>query len=154
MTAVIWACAIGFWDLSRRRIPNFLTFGAGAAALGVLAATGASPLGADARSVLAGVGLGLVLTLPGYFLRQLGAGDVKLLVAVALLGGTAATLASFVLGALAAGAAAAARLVLGPRLGLPPATGRHLPFGACLALGFVVAVIGGQAGWLPAVRPW
>lgn len=147
--AVVWALAVGGWDFSRRRIPNVLTFGVIPVAIGKLAMTGTSPLGADGLSMLAGAAFALLLTLPGYLAHKLGAGDVKLLVAIALLGGTLSVLASFMIGALAAGVAAGAWLALGPRLGLPPAAGRRLPFGAALALGFVAAVAGGQAGDLP-----
>lgn len=149
MTAVIWALAIGGWDVFRRRIPNVLTLGAVLVAVGSLALTGASPLGADSVSVLTGGAVALLFTLPGYFARKLGAGDVKLLLAVALLGGAVATLVSFVIGALVAGAVAGAWVVLGPRFGLPLPTGKQLPFGAALALGFTVAVIGGHVGNLP-----
>lgn len=154
MTAVTWAFIIAYWDLSRRRIPNILTFGAALAALGSLAATGVSPLGSSAVSMAVGCGLALLLTLPGYFTNKLGAGDVKLLLAIALLAGATTTLASFVVGALTAGIAAVAWILLGTRLGLPPAAGKHLPFGAGLAMGFVTAVTAAHLGWLPALLPW
>lgn len=149
MTAVVWALAIGGWDVFRRRIPNALTFAAALAAAASLAFRGASPLGADSASVLAGGGAALLFTLPGYLMRKLGAGDVKLLLAVALLGGLAATLISFVVGALITGAVAVAWILLGYRFGLSAPTGKQLPFGAALALGFVVAVVSGQVGGLP-----
>lgn len=148
VTAVAWALAIGAWDLSRRRVPNLLTLGAVAVAAAWLAVTGASPLGADLVSVLSGAGFALLVTLPGYFTRTLGAGDVKLLLAIALLGGILPTLVSFVVGALTAGAVALVWLMFGSRFGWPPIAGRTLPFGAALALGFVVAVVAGQLGAL------
>jgi len=147
--AVTWALVIGGWDLYKRRIPNVLTFGAVAVAAIWLAMTGASPLGASAGSVLSGIGFGLLVTLPGYFTRKLGAGDVKLLLAIALLGGIVPTLVSFVVGALLAGAVAVVWLMFGSRFGWPPSGGKVLPFGAALALGFVVAVIGSQFGGIP-----
>ncbi|HJW24507.1 MAG TPA: prepilin peptidase [Rhodocyclaceae bacterium] len=150
--AVLWAFAIGYWDLQCRRVPNVLTFGAILVALASFAVTGASPLGADGISILAGAGLALILTLPGYLLRQLGAGDVKLLLAVALLGGTMATLVSFVVGSLTSVAAAGAWVFWGPRFGHVPSSGKWLPFGAALALGFAVAVVSGQVGQLPWLR--
>lgn len=143
---LVWALVIGGWDLSRRRVPNVLTFGAAAVAATWLVLTGASPLGAGLGSVLYGLGFALLVTLPGYLARKLGAGDVKLLLAIALLGGVVPTLVSFVIGALVAGAAALLWLMFGHRLGLPPIRGRTLPFGAALALGFVVAVLSGQVG--------
>lgn len=149
MTVVVWALAVGGWDLVRRRIPNVLIFGAVFMAAGNLALTGISPLGADGASVLLGAGLALLFTLPGYLARQLGAGDVKLLVVIALLGGALPTLTSFVIGALAAGLGAGVWLFLNSRFGLPAIKDRRLPFGTALALGFVVAVAAGRADGLP-----
>lgn len=153
VAAVVWAFAIGGWDFFHRRIPNVLVAAATLAALGNWVVSGASPLGASGVSMVAGGGLSLLLTLPGYLMRQLGAGDVKLLLAIALLGGAAAAVASFVVGALTAGAAAGAWVLVGPRFGLPPPAGRRLPFGACLALGFAVAVLSGQTGELRWLLP-
>ncbi|MBS1188260.1 MAG: Peptidase prepilin type [Rhodocyclaceae bacterium] len=150
--AVLWAFAVGYWDIRYRRVPNVLTGGAALAALASLAVTGVSPLGVDGLSMLAGAALALVVTVPGFLVRQLGAGDVKLLVAIALLGGAAATVVSFAIGALTSLAALGAWVSLGPRFGLTPASGKWLPFGAALALGFVVAVFGGQVGQLPWLR--
>jgi prepilin peptidase CpaA len=68
------------FDLHRRRIPNALTFGAAglafitAAIIGGLSATGAS---------MAGWAVGLAIWLPLYVLGGMGAGDVKLMAAVA-----------------------------------------------------------------------
>jgi prepilin peptidase CpaA len=149
MAVLPWAALVGYWDLRYRRIPNGLTFGAMSVGIVDWALAGASPLGAGGAFMAIGAGLALLLTLPGYFLRQLGAGDVKLLLAIALLGGTAAVLISFVLGALGAAAVVGVRLLVGPGLGLAPVAGRWLPFGACLAMGFIVAVLTGQTGALP-----
>ncbi|HZX32440.1 MAG TPA: prepilin peptidase [Rhodocyclaceae bacterium] len=144
--SALWAVALAYSDCRHRRLPNVATLGGGLIGLLALAVTGTSPLGASGMSMLAGSGLALLLTLPGYFLRQLGAGDVKLLLAVALLGGTAAVLAAFVVGALVTVAAAGLWIFVAPRFGLMPGSGRWLPFGAGLALGFVLAIAGGQVG--------
>lgn len=144
---VLWAFALGYWDIQWRRLPNAMTLGAALAGLASWGFTGASSLGATGMSMLMGAALALMLTLPGYFFRQLGGGDVKLLLAVAVLGGVQATLTTFVVGALAA----VGWLVLSLRIGLPT-TGRRLPFGAALALGFAVAVIFGQTGDLAWLR--
>ncbi|MDD5247403.1 MAG: prepilin peptidase [Rhodocyclaceae bacterium] len=146
MTSVGWAFVVGYEDLSHRRIPNVLTFGAAFIAIAYFVVAGTSPLGASSISVLSGLGLALVLTVPGYFLHQLGAGDVKLLLAIALLGGAMIAMVSFVVAAVTMGAAIAARASLRPWFGVPASAGRYLPFGAALALGFVVATVGGEAG--------
>jgi prepilin peptidase CpaA len=68
-------CAV-VTDVRSRRIPNVLTFGSAAAALVFHA------FGGHIFDAAAGLGLGLVLFLPVYLLRGLGAGDVKLLAAI------------------------------------------------------------------------
>lgn len=62
-------------DLRSRRIPNLLTFSAAVAGLGYHALAGWSALAGS----LGGLVLGLLLFLPIYLLRGMGAGDVKLL---------------------------------------------------------------------------
>ena len=69
------ACAT---DLRTSRIPNLLTFSAAAAGLAWHAFGGWAPL----ASALGGLALGLLLFLPIYLLRGMGAGDVKLLAAL------------------------------------------------------------------------
>lgn len=66
-------------DLRTRRIPNALTFTAAAAALGFHLITGG--LNAAGWS-LAGCVIGVLLFLPMFALRGMGAGDVKLLAAI------------------------------------------------------------------------
>jgi prepilin peptidase CpaA len=76
-------------DIRTRRIPNALTFGGAAAALGYFALTnGWSGLGNSA----AGWSTGLGLFLPIFLLGGMGAGDVKLLGAVGACLGPKATL--------------------------------------------------------------
>ena len=81
-TVALIACAT---DLRSKRIPNALTFSAAGAGLAYHALDGWVALG----WALGGVLLGLVLFLPLYLLRGMGAGDVKLLAALgAWLGAT------------------------------------------------------------------
>ena len=64
-------------DLTRSRVPNLLTFGGMALALGVGLA------GGTALEALSGIGLALALMLPGWLLGgAIRAGDAKLLMAV------------------------------------------------------------------------
>jgi prepilin peptidase CpaA len=66
------------WDLARRRVPNFLTFGAAATAIAYFAAAnGTSGL----TSSLLGCAIGLGLSVPLFAVGALGAGDVKFLAA-------------------------------------------------------------------------
>ncbi|MFS8978722.1 prepilin peptidase [Cupriavidus necator] len=87
-------------DLHRRRIPNWLTFGAWLLALPVQMAMHGAAGGASAWALGWLAGLGVFL--PLYLLRGMAAGDVKLMAAVgAWLGAAMAlqiALAAFVLG--------------------------------------------------------
>ena len=78
--AVLGVVAVGaVVDVRSRRIPNFLTFGAAVAGIGLHAWT------AGCAGLLFGVSgwlLGAVLFLPMFLLRAMGAGDLKLLAAV------------------------------------------------------------------------
>ena len=80
----LWFIACSIQDLLQRQISNVLTFGAAALALLYLLWTGHTWLGASAAEGGWALLITLVLTLPGYALNKLGAGDVKLLMALAL----------------------------------------------------------------------
>lgn len=137
----LWAVLIGVSDLIQRRIPNYLVFGAMGVSSCTLAWSGVTPLGDSLQELLAGVGLALVLTVPAYLSRQLGAGDVKLLFAVACLGGVSLTFQAFVVGALLAGVAALVLL----RFGWQMKSGqRFLPFGTALAVGVIAGLCHGR----------
>lgn len=135
-----WALVVAAMDAVLRRIPNSLTLGAAAVALLVLAVTGQTVLGADWRAGLYGGVAALLLTLPGYAKRWLGAADVKLLLAIGLLGGWRLMLASFAVAGLLSGLVAVVWVGLGRRAatadGVPK---RWLPFGAALAIGLLAA---------------
>ncbi len=66
------------WDIRTRRIPNVLTFGAAAAAIGFHLAIGGF---AGAGWSLGGWAVGCALFLPFFALGGMGAGDVKLMAA-------------------------------------------------------------------------
>jgi prepilin peptidase CpaA len=102
----VWAAACGAYDLVVRRLPNALTLGAHGGALAMLAATGQGWLGASPSSCFAAWTLALVLTMPGYVFKLLGAGDVKLLAAMGLAGGLEAMLIAHAVAGLLVGGAA------------------------------------------------
>lgn len=162
---VVWACAVAWMDLRHRRIPNVLSLGGWVVGASHLLIVGHSPLGASASSSWLAAGLALLVTLPGYLLRQLGAGDVKFLVALGLLSSWPLTLNSFAIGAVlgaTVGWVGHNRLMLlsslpsawqapGSRLARwgasAPPKKRHLPFGACLTAGLLLSL---WLGGLPA----
>lgn len=79
-------------DWKEHRVPNWLTFSALGCALGYHAVgAGLSGLGA----ALLGAGVGLATLVIPYLLRGMGAGDVKLMMAVGAWVGAAATLHAF-----------------------------------------------------------
>jgi prepilin peptidase CpaA len=74
---MIWAAA--WFDLRTLRIPNALSVSG--AILGLVIFTSDSGIAGLGHS-LSGLGLGLLLMLPGYVLKATAAGDVKLMAAV------------------------------------------------------------------------
>lgn len=81
---MIWFMACTVQDLYQRQISNLLTLGAVSLALVYLIWTGHTLLGASAAEGGWALLIVMVLTLPGYALNKFGAGDVKLLSALAL----------------------------------------------------------------------
>ena len=146
---LIWLAVCAVQDARHRRIANALTFGAGALALIYLLVTGTTWLGAEAQQGLwAGV-IALVLTLPGYFMGRMGAGDVKLMTAMGL-----ATNGLFILCAfIGAGVASLLWLLVAPRVWLhmsqrlrehlrymEPGTSKKLPFAPFVLLGVLASI--------------
>jgi prepilin peptidase CpaA len=66
-------------DIRARRIPNKLV--ATVLVLGVLVSAASDPVMPGLLKALGGVSVGLVVWLPGWLLRMMGAGDVKLFAA-------------------------------------------------------------------------
>ena len=81
---LLWFVACSIQDLLQRHISNFLTIGGAALAFLYMLWSGHTWLGASAAEGGWALLIALVLTLPGYALNKLGAGDVKLLMALAL----------------------------------------------------------------------
>jgi prepilin peptidase CpaA len=99
MTAAGGGTAVAV-DLRSRRVPNILTLGVAGIglALATMHLTRITPLQAAA-----GLGVGLLLMLPGHLIGATGAGDVKLMAAFGTLLGPARTGVAFVYTALAGG---------------------------------------------------
>ncbi|MFH7611432.1 prepilin peptidase, partial [Pseudomonas syringae pv. tagetis] len=71
-------------DARHKQISNWLTLGAATLAAVYLTCTGTTWLGAAPSEAALALALALGLKLPGYALGKLGAGDVKLMAALAL----------------------------------------------------------------------
>lgn len=81
---LLWLALCVEQDVRERQIANTLTLGAATCALGYLFITGHTWIGADASEGGWALAIVMLLTLPGYMLGRFGAGDVKLLAALAL----------------------------------------------------------------------
>jgi len=137
----LWAALIAGRDLAVRRIANAALILVLAPALLALALNEQGLLGADRLSSLLGLGLALTLTLPGYALGQLGAGDAKFAAVLGLLLGVQAIAACLLAAALILGLmAAVSALARGERAA-------RMPTAPALALAFAASL----AGLLPAL---
>ncbi|MBN6775884.1 prepilin peptidase [Pseudomonas granadensis] len=111
---LLWLVLCAVQDARQRRIANLLTLGAAALALVYLLVTGNTWLGAEAGQGGWAVLIALALTLPGFFMGRMGAGDVKLMTALGL-----ATDGLFILEVfIGAGIVSVIWLLLAPRLWL------------------------------------
>ena len=81
---LLWLGLCAVQDSRQRQIANVLTLGGALLALVYLLWTGTTWLGAPAGEGGWAFALALLLTLPGYALGRFGAGDVKLMAALAL----------------------------------------------------------------------
>ena len=127
-------------DFNVRKIPNILSLGGCAIGIGWLIATGGAVTGAGAIQVALGFSLALLLTLPGYLMRNLGAGDVKLLCAIGLLCGLQIVAETFMLAALLAGLIALFYLYRSRFFGWYSGS-KPIPFGAALAAALIVSLV-------------
>ena len=144
----LWLFLCALQDARQRQIANRLTLGMALLALIYLLWSGSTWLGASLAQGLGAFAVALLLTLPGYALGRLGAGDVKLLAALAL--GTGPV---YVLGSLIGSALASLLwLVIAPRLWplmgqglrdqlrhLAPGASNKLPFAPFLLTGFCIS---------------
>lgn len=157
-------------DLRQHRIPNVLVFSGVALALLAAHLPGGSPSGS-----LIGIAVGLGMGLPLYWLRAMGAGDVKLMgMAGAFLGGAdmfAAALVIFVIGGLMGLAAVARKRAFGqvganlrqmtfgglvntltgsgPVIEAPGRSVGALPYGVAIAAGTILYLVALKGGMFP-----
>ena len=147
LVVFVWLVVCAQQDIRQRQIANRLTLGALLLALFYLLWSGSTWLGTSRAQGLWAFCLALLLTLPGYALGRLGAGDVKMLAALAL-----ASNSTYLLWSLIGAGVANVAWVYGPRL-LPLASqgvrarlgylvvdpSKKLPFAPFLLVGFSLA---------------
>jgi prepilin peptidase CpaA len=147
---LIWLVLCAAQDARQRRIANALTLGVAALALIWLLWTGSTWLGAEAAQGGWACLIALALTLPGFFMGRMGAGDVKLMTALGL-----ATDGLFILGVfIGAGFASLVWMLLAPRVWLHmsqglrdrlrylrPTMSKKLPFAPFVLAGTLLALL-------------
>ncbi|WP_024647040.1 prepilin peptidase [Pseudomonas syringae] len=106
---LLWCAVCAEQDARKKEISNLLTIGVIALAAGYLIVTGRTWLDAAPTEAALALLIALGLTLPGYALGRLGAGDVKLLAALALASDSTYLLGTFI----GAGVALLVWLVIG-----------------------------------------
>lgn len=97
---IAWAVVITYFDVRYHRIPNALSLGAWVFGACLLISREASLLASPPQDALLAAAFGALVTLPAYAFKKLGAGDVKMLVAIGLLTSLPVTIACFVVAAL------------------------------------------------------
>jgi prepilin peptidase CpaA len=162
----------GVIDFRTMRIPNWLTYGG--TVLGLLfSAVIPAAVQPGILSALGGLALGLVLLLPLYALRVMGAGDVKLMAMVGAFLGVGATLSAVLFTFIVGGAAAlafamwhralgrmainvrdlvqwmafAAAAGLRPAAAAPAASVGKLPYGISICVGTIASLAATQLGY-------
>jgi len=109
----IVAVIAGLYDLRYRRVPNWLVLGGLAAGLGLNTwVNGFGGLGTS----LKGAGLALLVYLPLYLIRAMGAGDVKLMAAIGSIVGPANWFGVFIVTGILGGVVGLTAVVLKGRL--------------------------------------
>ena len=96
LSLFVWFSLCADQDARTRKVSNWITFGGILCALLYLLITGISLLGAPSSEAWGALLLTVILTVPGYALKKLGAGDVKLLFALALASSTYHILGTFI----------------------------------------------------------
>ncbi|KAF1052675.1 MAG: hypothetical protein GAK43_01789 [Stenotrophomonas maltophilia] len=151
LALLLWLALCAWHDLRHRHIANRLSLGATLVAALWLGLTQHSLLGAPWPAALVAAGLGLALSLPGWWLRRLGGGDVKVLLALGLASDPGLLLCGFAVACLFT----VLTMLLAPWLltalplppraqrllrGLAPNGGRSFPFVLALFIGVALTL--------------
>lgn len=132
-----WVATVSWCDWKQRRVPNASLLLMLVPAALALIIQGQGLLGESRLSSAGGMAIGFALTLPGYLLRRLGAGDVKFAAVLGLLLGVPRGFEMVLGGSLLMGVAALIML----RMHLPRQT--RFPAAPMLAAAFVIEMFAG-----------
>ncbi|SNR71430.1 prepilin peptidase CpaA [Methylobacillus rhizosphaerae] len=161
---IAWGLVVAGQDFSKRKISNYLTLGVVIVGVLWLLLRGVSFNGQSVMSVILGLAVASLLTIPGYVTKTLGAGDVKLLWAIAALCGLELMLGSFIVASVSVGVIFLCSTGLNMFLQYYGrewrpfywnGQKRYIPFGTALGFGMIIFVlkpdflgIRGSLAWL------
>jgi prepilin peptidase CpaA len=97
---LLWAAVCAILDARTRQISNLLTYPAALLTIIYIAVTGHTLCNANLTEAVATTLLVLLLTLPGYYRNLFGAGDIKMLLVLALATGLVQLLIIFAIAGL------------------------------------------------------
>lgn len=140
-----WALLIAVVDWRWRKVPNSLLLALLLPALGMLLLQGQGLQSAGWSSSLLGALIALALTLPGYMLSRLGAGDVKLAAVMGLVQGWPLVAWTLLAAALLLGSMA---LLMVLHFGLANARQMRMPAAIAFVGGFIATLLLHSQGWL------
>ncbi len=146
---MVWALTVAVVDWRQRRVPNLLLLALLLPAAAVLVWQGTGLLSVAWPSSLLGMVVGLLVTLPGYTVSRLGAGDVKLAAVMGFVQGWPQVLWTLLLAALMLGLMSLAVVSI---LGLQNAKSVRIPAAVALAGGFIGVLAAQWAGWSGGLR--
>ena len=142
---LLWSLAIAVIDWRQRRVPNALLLLLLVPAIVLLLLQGKGPLAVAWPASLLGLAVGFVVTLPGYVVGKLGAGDVKLAAVLGFVQGWPQVAWTLMAAALMLGAMSLAVVM---HFGFANARLVRIPAAVALAGGFAVVLMAQQWGWL------
>lgn len=142
---LVWALLVAVADWRWRKVPNGLLLALLLPTLAMLLFEGQGPQAAGWLSSLIGMLLGLVVTLPGYAVSRLGAGDVKLAALMGFVQGWPLLVWTLMAGALLLGSMA---LLMVLHFGLANARTVRLPAAVAFVGGFIATLLLRSQGWL------
>lgn len=148
---IAWSLLIIFYDISSRTIPNYLSIGSILMAILVLSVTGQTVTHEPVSAAFIGLIIAILITIPAYAFKLMGAGDVKLLCGISLLCGVNVMITSFVIASLSLFVI----LIILSRiyllnfilplniktLALRAPKEKYIPFGAAIAVGLVLTQV-------------